>query len=202
MLAAAPVLAGELVRRLLELCPADTVEAYGKSAVVGLGGEIEHASALIHTLRFGNVFRDAVGGTSYLNFTNTRSPAGAMVSLPMTHKTVVGKRSHFLTLNFCVSDAPDRDEILVAIGASDGGRVHPRIGDRFQDMEEMGIAPKSPEVGKRCHSRYCDSQPVRFRETFAASCEAERPAVDDQRSAAAGQSAFLAPDPAAAPCTE
>jgi hypothetical protein len=143
VLEAAPILGRELVGRLLELCPVDKVEAYGKSAIVGLGGEIEQASALIHTLRFGNIFRDAVGGTSYLNFTNTRTPAGAMVSLPMTHKTIVGQRSHFLTLNFCISDAPDRDEILVAIGASDGGRMHPRIGDRFQDMEEMGIAPKT-----------------------------------------------------------
>lgn len=143
VLAIAPVLAKELVGRLLAICPADQVEAYGKTAIVGLNGEIEHGSALIHTLRFGNVFREAVGGTSYLNFTNTRSPAGALVSLPMTHKTVVGQRSHFLTLNFSVPDAPDRDEILVAIGVSDGGRMHPRIGDRFQDMKEMGIEPKS-----------------------------------------------------------
>ncbi len=142
VLAIAPILAKELVGRLLVLCPANRIEAYGKSAIVGLSGEIEHASALIHTLRFGNVFREAAGGTSYLNFTNTRSPAGAMVALPMTHKTITGQRSHFLTLNFCVSDAPDRDEILIAIGASDGGRLHPRIGDRFLDMAEMGIEPE------------------------------------------------------------
>ncbi|MGI6854223.1 amino acid synthesis family protein [Mesorhizobium sp. 1B3] len=138
-----PKLADALVGRLLELCPPERIEAYGKAAVVGLAGEIEHGSALIHTLRFGNVFREAAGGTSYLSFTNTRHAAGAMVSLPMTHKTIVGQRSHFLTLDFCVSDAPDRDEILVAIGASDGGRMHPRIGDRFQDMQEMGIKPQS-----------------------------------------------------------
>lgn len=147
VLAIAPKLADELVGRLLELCPRERVEAYGKAAVVGLSGEIEHGSALIHTLRFGNVFRDAAGGTSYLNFINTRSPAGAMVSLPMTHKTIVGHRSHFITLDFSVGDAPDRDEILIAIGASDGGRMHPRIGDRFQDMEEMGITPPKPDRG-------------------------------------------------------
>lgn len=141
VLEVAPVLANELVSRLLPLCPADRVEAYGKAAVVGLGGEIEHGSALIHTLRFGNVFRDAVGGTSYLNFTNTRGAPGVLMSLPMTHKGVVGQRSHFITLNLSINDAPDRDEILVAIGVSDGGRVHPRIGDRFQDMAEMGITP-------------------------------------------------------------
>lgn len=144
ILAIAPKLANELVSRLLELCPAERIEAYGKSAIVGLGGEIEHASALIHTLRFGNVFREAASGTSYLSFTNTRGPAGAIVSLPMTHKTIVGQRSHFITMNFSVSDAPDRDEILIAIGVSDGGRMHPRIGDRFRDMQEMGIGRSEP----------------------------------------------------------
>ena len=119
----------------------EAVEGYGKAAIVGTSGELEHASALIHTLRFGNVFREAAGGTSYLSFTNTRGPAGAQVSLPMTHKTIVGQRSHFITLNFSVSDAPDRGEILIAIGAADSGRMHPRIGDRFKDMEEMGITP-------------------------------------------------------------
>lgn len=140
VLALAPLLGDELVPRLIAACPAERIEAYGKSAVVGLAGEIEHGSALIHTLRFGNIFRTAAQGTTYLSFTNTRGPAGVLVSLPMTHKTVTGTRSHFVTLNFSVPDAPDRDEILIAIGAADGGRMHPRIGDRFQDMKEMGIA--------------------------------------------------------------
>jgi hypothetical protein len=48
-----------------------------KLVLLDLNGEIEHASAFIHTLRFGNKFRDAVGGTSYLSFTNTRGPAGS-----------------------------------------------------------------------------------------------------------------------------
>jgi hypothetical protein len=57
----------------------------------------------------------------------------------MTHKTTTGTRSHFLTLSFQIADAPRANEILIAIGASDGGRPHARIGDRFQDMAEMGI---------------------------------------------------------------
>ncbi|MEM8732838.1 MAG: amino acid synthesis family protein, partial [Planctomycetota bacterium] len=48
----------------------DAIEAFGKAAIVGLDGEIEHASGLIHTLRFGNFFREAVGAKSYLAFTN------------------------------------------------------------------------------------------------------------------------------------
>ena len=106
--------------------------------MVGTSGEVEHGSALIHTLRFGNKFREAVGGTSYLSFTNTRGGPGATVSIPMMHKLDAGQRSHYLTLELTIEDAPFADEIIVAIGASRGGRPHHRIGDRYQDMEEMG----------------------------------------------------------------
>ena len=117
----------------------DAIEAYGKAAMVGTSGEIEHGSALIHTLRFGNVFRDAVGGTSYLSFTNSRGGPGATISIPMMHKSDPGWRSHYLTLEMTVADAPSPDEIVVAIGASVGGRPHHRIGNRYSDMEEMGL---------------------------------------------------------------
>ncbi|WP_109466170.1 amino acid synthesis family protein [Albibacillus kandeliae] len=133
----APGLGAEMTRRLTDLMAPDMVEAFGKAACVGVNGEIEHASALIHTLRFGNQFREAVHGTAYLSFTNTRNAPGALMSLPMIHKSETGKRSHFLTTNFQIADAPGPDEILIAIGASDGGRAHPRIGDRFSDMEAM-----------------------------------------------------------------
>lgn len=133
----APPLGAELTRRLVALMPAEQVEAYGKAAAVGTNGEIEHASALIHTLRFGNLFREAVNGTAYLSFTNTRNAPGALLSLPMIHKSETGKRSHFLTANFQVPDAPAADEVLVAIGAADNSRAHPRLADRFHDMEEM-----------------------------------------------------------------
>ncbi len=140
ILAAAPELGAALVPRLVEMCGGpDAVEAYGKAAMVGTSGEVEHASALIHTLRFGNVFRDAVGGTAYLSFTNTRGGPGSVLSIPMMHKVDAGWRSHYLTLEMWVADAPAPDEILVAIGASTGGRPHHRIGNRYSDMEEMGL---------------------------------------------------------------
>jgi hypothetical protein len=139
----APVLGEQMTRRLVAVLPAGRVEAYGKAGVVGVNGEIEHASALIHTLRFGNMYREAVQGTAFLSFTNTRVGPGALVSVPMIHKSATGKRSHFLTATFQVADAPAPDEIMIAIGAADGGRAHPRIGDRFIDMSEMD-AEKSP----------------------------------------------------------
>jgi len=140
ILEAAPDLGGILVPRLVEMAGGgDAIEAYGKAAMVGTSGEIEHGSALIHTLRFGNVFRDAVGGTSYLSFTNSRGGPGATISIPMMHKSDPGWRSHYLTLEMTVADAPAPDEIVVAIGASVGGRPHHRIGNRYSDMEEMGL---------------------------------------------------------------
>lgn len=132
-------LSHEMTSRLLRQIGPDRIEACGKAAAVGINGEIEHASAMIHTLRFGNPFREAIGGTNYLEFANTRNAPGALLSLPMMHKSENGKRSHFLTANFQIADAPGPDEIIVAIGASDSGRAHARIADRFQDIAEMEV---------------------------------------------------------------
>lgn len=122
----------------------DKVEAYGKAAVVGLDGEVEHASALIHTLRFGNFYRDAVGAKSYLSFCNTRGGADAPVMIPLMDKNDAGRRSHYLTIQFSIPDAPATDEIVVALGASIGGRPHHRIGDRYQDLKELGHDLENP----------------------------------------------------------
>ena len=139
----APKLGNILVPELIkEIGSAENILAYGKAGIVGLNGEIEHASAFIHTLRFGNKFRDAVGGTSYLSFTNTRGPAGSKISVPMMHKNDAGLRPYYLTHEFKFQDAPNEDEIVVAIGAAPTGRAHARTGDRYQDMKEMGIEPK------------------------------------------------------------
>jgi len=142
LLSVAPELATVLVPRLVEMSGGgDRVEGYGKAAMVGTSGEIEHGSALVHTLRFGNVFRDAVGGTSYLSFTNSRIGPGGNFAIPMMHKNDPGFRSHYLTLDLQIADAPGPDEIVIALGTSVGGRPHHRIGNRYSDMEEMGLTP-------------------------------------------------------------
>jgi len=122
----------------------DKVEGYGKSAIVGVNGEVEHASALIHTLRFGNHYREAVGAKSYLAFTNTRGPANAPLQIPLMDKNDGGRRSHYLTVQLSVADAPGPDEIVIALGASVGGRPHHRIGDRYQDLKELGHDVDNP----------------------------------------------------------
>ncbi|KIC21814.1 amino acid synthesis family protein [Leisingera sp. ANG-Vp] len=135
----APVLGEEMVNRLMPLVGGgDKVQAFGKSAIVGVNGEVEHASALIHTLRFGNFLRDAVQSSEFIPFSNKRGGPGNSITMPLKHITEGGARSHFLTVEFSIPDAPGPDEVLIAIGVATGGRPHHRIGDRFQDMQDLG----------------------------------------------------------------
>ena len=145
ILDAAPGL-GELLTGMIidTVGSGERVEGYGKSAVVGMDGEVEHASAIIHTLRFGNFYREAVGAKSYLSFCNTRGPANAPVMIPLMDKNDAGRRSHYLTIQYAIADAPAANEIVVALGASVGGRPHHRIGDRYQDLKEMGHDVDNP----------------------------------------------------------
>lgn len=143
--AVAPELGRVLTDLILDAAGgAEAVEAYGKAAVVGLAGEVEHASALIHTLRFGNVYRQALGAKTYLAFTNVRGPANCPVMIPLMDKHDEGRRSHYLTVHAAIPDAPAADEIVVALGAATGGRPHHRIGDRYQDLRELGHDPANP----------------------------------------------------------
>lgn len=137
---------GELLTRMIldAVGSGEQVEAYGKAAVVGLNGEIEHASALIHTLRFGNHYRTAVGAKSYLAFTNTRGGANTPIMIPLMDKNDEGRRSHYLTVHYSIPDAPNADEIVVALGASVGGRPHHRIGNRYEDLKDLGHNVDNP----------------------------------------------------------
>lgn len=140
----APPLGELLVAEILRQAgSADQIEAYGKAAVVGTSGEVEHASALIHTLRFGNAYRNAVGGTSYLAFTNTRGGPGCVISVPLMHKLDEGLRSHYLTVQTNIHDAPAPDEIVIALGAATSGRPHHRIGNRYSDLQELAQEAQS-----------------------------------------------------------
>ncbi|WP_406635945.1 amino acid synthesis family protein [Pseudarthrobacter quantipunctorum] len=130
----APVLAKVLTDRLTAaLGGAGEIEAFGKSAVVGLKGEVEHAAALIHTPFFGNLVREFLEGTSILSFSDDRAEPGTSIAVPMWHKEAASTRSHYQTLTLSLSDAPHPDEIVVIAAASTGSRPHPRIGDRTTD---------------------------------------------------------------------
>ncbi|MGW4393687.1 amino acid synthesis family protein [Amycolatopsis nivea] len=130
----APVLARVLTGRLLDaLGGVDAVEAFGKAAVVGNAGEIEHGGALIHTPYFGNLMREFLEGESIICFADTRAEAGTTLVVPLWHKTHAATRSHYQTVTTRISDAPRPGEIVVVAAASTGPRPHPRIGDRTTD---------------------------------------------------------------------
>jgi hypothetical protein len=130
----APVLATLLTDRLVAaLGGVDQVEAFGKGAVVGTAGELEHAGALIHTPYFGNLMREFLDGESIICFADTRADAGESLVVPLWHKTHAATRSHYQTVSARVPDAPRSDEIVVVAAASTGPRPHPRIGDRRTD---------------------------------------------------------------------
>jgi hypothetical protein len=130
----APVLARLLTDRLVEaLGGVARIEAFGKAAVVGTAGEIEHAGALIHTPYFGNLMRDFLDGESIICFADTRAEAGEALVVPMWHKTHAATRSHYQTTTARVPDAPRADELVVIAAASTGPRPHARIGDRATD---------------------------------------------------------------------
>ena len=138
-----PVLGKLLTDLLLEIC-GDKIEGCGKASIVGMGGELEHAQAMTHTLHFGNQFREAVNAKSYLAFTNTRGGAGTSLMIQLMHKDDGGMRSHYQTIHTTVPDAPAEDEILIALGASIGGHPLHRIGNRYDDLSDMGRDVDNP----------------------------------------------------------
>jgi len=130
----APVLARLMTERLLEaLGGVDAVEAFGKGAIVGTAGEIEHGGALIHTPYFGNLMREFLDGESIICFADARAGAGEPLVVPLWHKSAAATRSHYQTVTARVPDGPRPDEIVVVAAASTGPRPHARIGDRLTD---------------------------------------------------------------------
>lgn len=101
--------------------------AYGKAAVVGLSGEVEHGAALLHP-RLGAAMRAAVGGgTAIIPSACKVASAGAHIDVPLGHKDDVWSFNELDTLTLGFADAPRPGEILLVLAVSDGGRALPRI---------------------------------------------------------------------------
>lgn len=106
----------------------EQVESYGKAAIVGEGGELEHAAAILHP-RLGKTLRAAVGGGAALvPSAKKRGGMGAPIDIPLGHKNAAFVRSHFDAMEVRVPDAPRSKEIVVAIAVTDSGRPLPRVG--------------------------------------------------------------------------
>jgi len=140
-----PVIGKLLTEKLVSIIGSgEKIEAYGKAAIAGIDSEIEHASALIHTLKFGNYLREAAKAKSYLGFTNVRGSANTPIYIPLMDKNDTGRRSHYLTVQFSINDAPAGNELIAALGAATSGRPHHRIGDRYSDLNSLGRTEDNP----------------------------------------------------------
>lgn len=104
------------------------VESYGKAAMVGENGELEHAAALLHP-RMGAPLRVAVEkGAALVPSSKKRGGLGQDLDIPLGHKDAAYVRSHFDGIEIRFNDAPRANEILVAIAVTDSGRPLPRVG--------------------------------------------------------------------------
>lgn len=102
--------------------------AYGKSAIVGVHGDIEHAAAVLHPT-LGKPIRAAVGGgESIIPHTTKVASAGAAIDVPLGNKDSIWSFDELDTLTVSVADAPRPDEIMIVMAVADGGRPAPRIG--------------------------------------------------------------------------
>jgi hypothetical protein len=108
--------------------PPEKAESYGKAAIVGEGGEREHAGAILHP-KLGTPFRNAVGGgKAIIPSAKKVGSMGTEIDVPIHYKDAAFVRSHFDAMSIRVDDAPRTDEIVVALVVTDCGRPHPRIG--------------------------------------------------------------------------
>jgi hypothetical protein len=124
-------------RRLLQALGGDAtqIEAYGKGAIVGSNGEIEH-SALWH-VPGGYAMREVLGQALAIVPSAVKVAAiGASIDLPTHHKDACYVRSHFDAMTAMIPDAPRADEIVFFLTMSTGGRPHARVGG----LEISGIS--------------------------------------------------------------
>jgi len=120
-------LAELLMPQLVALIPGKVI-AYGKGAIVGVNGDVEHAAAICHP-KMGKPMRAALGGGEAVIPSTTKvAAAGSTIDLPLGNKDNPWSFDEIETVSVCVPDAPRPNEIVVVIGISDGGRPDPRIG--------------------------------------------------------------------------
>jgi len=103
-------------------------QSYGKAAVVGEAGELEHAAAILHP-KLGAPLRVAVEkGAALVPSAKKMGGPGTPIDVPLGHKDAAFVRSHFDAIEARLADAPRANEILVAVSVTDSGRPLPRVG--------------------------------------------------------------------------
>ena len=104
------------------------IESYGKGAIVGINGDIEHGVAML-TSEFGNVFREKIGGgKAWITSTKKRAMPGSTIDIPLAHKDALYVRSHYDGMSITLHDAPLPDEIAIFCCVANRGRLNARSG--------------------------------------------------------------------------
>ncbi|MGD9817646.1 MAG: amino acid synthesis family protein [Desulfomonilaceae bacterium] len=120
-------LLAEMAVKALGIKP-EQAESYGKAAIVGAHGELEHAAAILHP-KLGSPFRNALsGGKAIIPSAKKMGVPGTEIDVPIHYKDAAFVRSHFDAMPVRVQDSPKGDEIVVALVVTDSGRPLPRIG--------------------------------------------------------------------------
>ena len=120
-------LLGDKCVAALGIAPGEA-QSYGKAAIVGEAGELEHAAAILHP-KLGAPLRKAVEkGAALVPSSKKRGGLGTAIDVPLGHKDAAFVRSHFDAMEARVADAPRANEIVVAVVVTDSGRPLPRIG--------------------------------------------------------------------------
>lgn len=123
-------LGGELTAIAVKAMGINKEEAnsYGKGAIIGLDGELEHGAAILHPL-LGKPMREQVnGGKAIIPSAKKVGPAATSLDVPLHYKDAAFVRTHYDAMEVRIPDAPHADEIVVSIVVTNGGRPHPRIG--------------------------------------------------------------------------
>jgi len=108
----------------------DQVQSYGKAAIVGTAGELEHCAAILHP-KLGKPLRLAVGGgEAIIPSAKKRGGPGTTIDVPLHFKNDAWRFANFDAMEVRVPDAPGADEIVVAVVVTNGGRPHPRVGEK------------------------------------------------------------------------
>jgi hypothetical protein len=106
----------------------DQAQSYGKAAIVGESGELEHAAAILHPKMGATLRREVSSGAALIPSAKKIGGLGTPIDVPLGHKNAAFVRSHFDAIEARVSDAPRANEIVVVIAVTDSGRPLARVG--------------------------------------------------------------------------
>jgi hypothetical protein len=117
-----------MAEQLLRAHGSKDIESYGKGGIVGLGGEQEHANALL-TTTFAEPIRDAIGGAkAWISSVTKVAAPGTLIDIPLAHKNALYVRSHYDAMTLCIPDGPMADEIALIFVVANRGRLNARVG--------------------------------------------------------------------------